>query len=183
MVDELVTNFSATVKFTIRAAREEDLPKLEWFGEYEKFRTLFARAYREQKRGKRLMLIAETNEYPIGRLFLQFEGNNPILADGMERAYLYSFHVMEMFRGLGIGTRLVLEAEKAVLQRGFRVMTLAVAQDNPRALQLYHRMGYKTFGDNNGSWEHPSKLGYLLPSHEPCWLLEKTLTPPSPHSS
>jgi len=177
MVEERVSQFSATMDFSIRPARESDLEKLEWFGEFEKFRTLFARSYREQNRGKRLMLIAETNDFPIGRLFLQFEGNNPILADGMERGYLYSFHVMEMFRGLGIGTRLITEGENALRIRDFRLVTLAVAQENERALQLYHRMGYQTFGDNNGSWESPSKIGYLLPSHEPCWLLKKELTP------
>ncbi len=177
MVEERVTQFTASLDFTIRPARKEDLYKLEWYGEYERLRSLFARSYREQLRGRRLMLIAETNAFPVGRVFLQFEGNNEILADGIERAYLYSFQVMEMFRGMGIGTRLVEEAEHIIKLRGFRVVTLAVAQDNLRALQLYHRMGYRRFGDNNGSWENPTRLGYLLPSHEPCWLLEKELAP------
>lgn len=177
MVEERVTQFTASLDFTIRPARQDDLDKLEWYGKHENLRSLFARSYREQKRGRRLMLIAETNDFPVGRVFLQFKGNNAIFADGSERAYLYSFHVMEMFRGIGLGTRLVAEAEQVVQLRGFRVVTLAVAQDNLRALQLYHRMGYRRFGDNKGSWENPTKLGYLLPSHEPCWLLEKELAP------
>ena len=37
---------------------EEDLPKLEWYGEYLHFRRVFRRAYDDQLAGRRLMLLA-----------------------------------------------------------------------------------------------------------------------------
>jgi hypothetical protein len=53
-----------------RLAEREDLPKLEWYGKYTHFRRVFERTYEEQLRGRRLMLLADVNGFPIGQLFI-----------------------------------------------------------------------------------------------------------------
>ena len=77
----------------LRPAEETDLPHLEWGGRYWKYRNLFERAYRDQLEGKRLLLLADLNGYPIGQIFMQFTAGHSRFADGEDRAYLYSLRV------------------------------------------------------------------------------------------
>ena len=54
-----------------RLATYSDLPKLEWYGQYTHFRALFRRTYQEQLQHRRLMLVADCNNFPIGHIFIQ----------------------------------------------------------------------------------------------------------------
>jgi ribosomal protein S18 acetylase RimI-like enzyme len=121
------------------------------------------------------MLLAVTNDFPVGRVFIQFRSSERKVADGCTRAYLYSLRVMEMFRGKGIGTRLLQEAESLILERGFRRATIAVAKDNFNARRLYERMGYAIFKDDPGKWSFLDHRGLVRHVTEPCWLLQKNL--------
>ena len=161
---------------TLRPAEKDDLPKLEWYGAYTHYRNLFRRAYRDQLKGRRLMLLADCNDFPIGCLFIQLVSSNRRIADGKGRAYLYSFRVMEMFRGRGIGTALISEAEQMLHDRGYHSATIAVAKTNTDALRLYERLGYQRFGQDPGRWSYTDHRGRLRQVEEPCWVLEKTLS-------
>ncbi|MEH7238552.1 GNAT family N-acetyltransferase [Bacillus sp. JJ1562] len=57
--------------------------------------------------------------------------------------YVDTICVDDRFRGYGIGTMLLKEAEKTALQKGYPKVSLNVAKDNPNAKKLYTRMGYK----------------------------------------
>lgn len=160
---------------TFRVAEKADLHKLEWHGQYAHFRALIRRAYREQLRGRRVMLLADLNGFPIGQIFIQLDSNNPRVADGWRRAYLYSFRVMEMFQGHGVGTRLLAEAEAVLIARGFGTVTLSVAKTNEGALRLYRRAGYRIFDQDPGHWHYVDHRGVRHDVHEPSWMLEKTL--------
>ncbi len=85
----------------IRVATQEDLPRLEWYGQYIHYRNLFRRAYRDQQLGTRLMLVADCNGFPIGYVFILFMddelGNNKLIS--------ILCRVMEMFHSQGIGKR------------------------------------------------------------------------------
>jgi ribosomal protein S18 acetylase RimI-like enzyme len=56
--------------------------------------------------------------------------------------YIDTLCVDDRFRGYGIGSILLKEAEKMALQKGYSRVSLNVAQDNPIARKLYQRMGY-----------------------------------------
>jgi ribosomal protein S18 acetylase RimI-like enzyme len=157
----------------LRLATEQDLPKLEWYGQYTHFRNLFRRAFREQQQGRRLMVLADCNDFPIGHIFILFKSHNPDIADGGRRAYLYSLRVMEMFRRQGLGTRLILEAEALAQDRRFECVTISVAKDNPGARGLYERLGYQVFAEDAGRWSYVDHRGQIRHVHEPCWMLEK----------
>lgn len=163
------------IAVTLRIASRHDLPKMEWFGQYAHFRNLFRRAFREQLQGRRVILLADYNSFPIGHVFVQFKSSNERTADGVDRAYFYSFRVMEMFRGQGIGTWLMQEAENMLLDRGMQFATIAVAKDNIRALRLYDRLGYRKFADDPGRWSYMNHNGEVINVNEPCWILEKNL--------
>ena len=163
------------VPIALRLATYSDLPKLEWYGQYTHFRALFRRTYQEQLQNRRLMLVADFNGFPIGHIFIQLSSSEQNISDGKRRAYLYSLRVMEMFQEQGIGSRLILEAEMLVAERGFTSVTIAAAKDNPRARRLYERLGYRVFGDDEGKWsyvDHENRVRYV---HEPCWVLEKRI--------
>src|SRR5579863_9970020 len=126
---------------SFRPAEPADLPKLEWHGEYSHFRRVFRNTFEEQRAGRRLMLLADVNGYPIGQIFIQLESADDWWQGG-KRAYLYSLRVMDVFRGQGIGTALIREAERLLSDRDYDSISIAVAKDNPRARQLYERLGY-----------------------------------------
>jgi len=166
---------SVQLPIVFRFATKTDLPKLEWYGQYAHFRNLFSRAFREQLKGRRLMLLADCNNFPVGHVFISLRSANRAIADGERRAYLYSLRVMEMFRGHGIGTRLILEAEAILRERGITWTTIAVAKDNPHARRLYERLGYSIFAEDTGQWSYIDHKGESRVVNEPCWILEKQI--------
>ena len=63
---------------TIRLLREEDLPALEWDGEYIRYRKVYQEVYRNSQRGISLPYVAETPEDGIiGQVFLTRKDPNP----------------------------------------------------------------------------------------------------------
>lgn len=79
------------VVIALRLARHDDLPKLEWFGEYRHFRTLYQRSFREQEAGRRLMLLADMRGFPVGQIFVSLRADS---ASVPAYAYFYAFRVM-----------------------------------------------------------------------------------------
>ena len=168
-------HISLTVELPIhiRIATSEDIPHLEWYGQYKHYRNLFRKGYLEQLQNKRLIIVADCNDFPIGYLFMQLQSNNPRIANGRSRVYFYSFRVMEMFQGKGIGTQLLTEAENMMMDRGFRSSTIAVAKENIAAQRLYERLGYRIFAEDPGKWSYTDHKGDIRRVEEPCWILEK----------
>jgi len=169
------TSMTLEIPITLRMVVRTDLSKLEWYGQYTHYRPLFRRAFRDQQAGRRFMLVAVTKDFPIGMVFIQLQSNERKVADGATRAYLYSLRVMEMFRGKGVGTQLIREAENTLLDRGFQWTTIAVAKDNHGARRLYERLRYRIFSDDPGQWNFVDHWGKARHINEPCWLLEKNL--------
>lgn len=172
-VFEHPTTVTIPIAVTLRLANAKDLPKLEWYGQYRHFRSMFQRTFREQEAGHRLMLLADMNNFPIGHIFIQLRTNTG--SSDRQQAYFYSFRVMEMFRRQGIGTLLLREAELLTLERHIHWVTIAAAKDNAGARRLYERLGYYVYGDDDGSWHYTDHRGRIHHVTEPCWLLEKHL--------
>jgi ribosomal protein S18 acetylase RimI-like enzyme len=169
------TRINLSIPIHFRVAGVEDLPKLEWYGQYTHYRNLFRKAYREQLLGKRVILVADSNHFPIGHIFIQFIDPDWNDIFGKRRAYLYSLRVMEMFRGYGIGTRLIQQAEEIMLDRDCDLAMIAVSKENHRARRLYERLNYRVFGDDAGNWSYLDHEGRTRYVHEPCWLLQKEI--------
>ena len=169
------TQFDIHLDVSIRQLREDDLPKLEWHGQFKHYRNLFRRSYEGQAKGFRFMLVAVVNEFPIGRLFIQYGQSRSRLSNGRNKGYLYSFNVMEVFRGKGIGTALIQRAEQVLYADNFKWATISVSKDNDGALRLYQRHGYQIFGDDESKWQYHDHRGRLQQVREFCWLLKKRL--------
>jgi len=157
----------------IRQASADDLPSLEWEGEYRRYRLVYQRAYADSLRGRRILLVAEVEGRVVGQIFLQVDS---AFAGGDGRAaYLYALRVRPENRNRGIGTELVREAESVLRQRGFSRVLISVAQDNDAARRLYERLGYEVFGDDPGNWSFFDDQGQPQEVHEPAFLLDKML--------
>jgi ribosomal protein S18 acetylase RimI-like enzyme len=163
------------LEVVFRRAESADLPRLEWYGEYAHFRRVFQKAFEDQKAGRRLMLLADVNGWPVGQVFMQLENFDDFYTDGVKRGYLYSLRVMDAFQRQGIGTALLREAEAILMERGYQSVSIAAAKDNPGARRLYERMGYRVFTEDAGRWHYVDHEGRTRQVVEPCWVLEKDL--------
>lgn len=162
----------------IRLASRKDLPALEWDGQFTHFRRLYAQAIHRAEEGEAVLWLAELATIGlIGQLFVQLESHRTELADGVTRAYIYSFRVRSDFRGDGIGTLLLQTAETDLGKRGYHNITLNVGRDNPSARRLYERFGYIVVANEPGRWSYLDHNGHRRQVHEPSWRMEKELMP------
>lgn len=163
-------------RVVIRQALAKDLPGLEWDGEFKHFRRVYADAYRRSQQGLSLMWVAVLEPVGIvGQVFIQLVCDRVELADGRQRAYLYSFRVRPPYRSAGLGGRIMDVVEDDLRRRNFQYITLNVAKDNPRAEQLYARRGYRKVAHEPGCWSYPDDRGIWRTVEEPAWRMEKCL--------
>lgn len=164
-------------RLQIRTAKEEDLPALEWDGEYRHFHRLYSEIFESTRKGRAIMWIAEMEPVGlVGQLFVQLISGRPELADGAYRGYIYGFRVKLAYRSQGIGTQMMEVAENDLLKRGFRWVTLNVGHDNPEARRLYERLGYRVVAEEPGQWSYQDEYGQRHEVHEPAWRMEKRLS-------
>ncbi len=163
-------------KVIIRHMHQDDLPELEWDGEFSHFRRVYADAYRRYVRGGLVMWVAELPEKGIiGQVFIQLNSNRKELADGKRKAYLYSFRIKPEYRSAGLGTRILEVVEDDLKNKGYNSVTLNVAKDNIGAQRLYERQGYKITAHEPGVWSYPDEKGQWQLVNEPAWRMEKKL--------
>ena len=99
-------------------------------------------AAERQSRGRVVFLVAELSGTLVGSAELT-DGHPPEVKN---------LWVDRSAQGRGVGTALILAAERLVEERhddespGVRELVLGVAQDNPRAAALYERLGYVRTG-------------------------------------
>lgn len=159
----------------IREAEPADLPDLEWDGQYRHYRRLFARAMEEAQQGRRILLLAEVGERLAGQIFVQLNTRAAFASQGVRSAYLYAFRVKRPFRGRGIGSQLLQEAEQRLRQMGYGRVVISVARDNRAARRLYERHDYRIFAEDGGEWSYIDHQGVVRHVSEPAHVMEKWL--------
>lgn len=157
----------------IRHLREEDLPALEWSGEFSHFRRLYAEGFRKVQRDLTVMWVADMpGKGIIGQVFIQLVCDRPELADGVNKAYLYSFRIQPAYRNMGLGTLILSKIEQDLLERGYSYLTLNVAKENLKAQRLYERHGFQIVAHEPGIWSYPDENGVWQQVNEPSWRME-----------
>jgi ribosomal protein S18 acetylase RimI-like enzyme len=170
----MVENVSWLEQVLIRPIRQTDLPAMEWDGEYTHFRRVYADAFERTRSGRTLIWLAELEGRLIGQVFVQLMNDHPD-HDQLMRAYVYSFRVRAPYRRSGLGTMMMDFVEKDLAARGYNLVTLNVAQDNPDARRLYERLGYQVVGPDPGRGSYPDEKGYWRTIVEPAWRMEKKI--------
>ena len=126
--------------------RAEDLGHLDWSGSKAHLRSV----------AKQLERMADGEaEYLVAR----GPDGTPVAKAGIDygvarwRGVIWQVVVRDELQGLGLGTRLLEEAEARIRARGCRLAVLSVEVDNPRAQALYERLGYRGVGTRETGWE------------------------------
>ncbi|MDY6866296.1 MAG: GNAT family N-acetyltransferase [Chloroflexota bacterium] len=160
----------------IRQVEEADLKLLEWGQEYKKYRRMYSSLFRSTQKGKSLMWVVEIPQGEIiGQAFVMLKSSERDAADGESRAYVFAFRVKQPWRNKGIGAYLMHFIEDDLDRRGFKFVTLNVAKDNPKALRLYRRLGYRIIGSRPGIWSYTDNEGRVQYVEEPAWRMMKRL--------
>jgi ribosomal protein S18 acetylase RimI-like enzyme len=169
----------AAASLLIRQARRDDLPAMEWEGEYTHFRRLYQEAFESARIGHALLWVVEQpGGGLVAQAFVQLVSSRKELADGVHRAYVYGLRVRREHRRNGIGTRLMQAVEADLYRRGFRLVCLNVSRDNGEAKRLYERLGYRIVAVEEGRWSYIDDRGVRQYMHEPAWRMEKRLSAP-----
>ena len=120
----------------IRRCARRDLDALVWSPELVADRPVISWAYTCAAAGVMIMLVADDGGPLVGQVWID-------LARKPSVAVLWALRVRDGWRGRGIGRALVAAAERAAASAGAWEAELAVAADNPRARELYERLGYR----------------------------------------
>ncbi len=118
-------------RVVIRPVTAADLPLLEWEEEIFALSPGFSGAFERQLAGLSVLWIAVLDCWAAGQVFIQYDSDRKELADGVERAYLYSLRVRPELRGRAWSTRIHQVVEEDLLQRTYRYITLNVAKEKP----------------------------------------------------
>lgn len=130
---------------TFRDLEPADLPDLDWSGG-DAHLTHVAGALGRAYAGEVVLLVGSL---PNGRL-VALGGLD--LAKAPTVGWLWMISVHETLQSLGIGTGLIAALEQRAREDGRTIARLSVEHDNPRALRLYRRLGYREVGSQVESW-------------------------------
>jgi ribosomal protein S18 acetylase RimI-like enzyme len=164
------TCFPLELELKIRHCARQDLPQLEWFGLYTEHRQLIEEAFQRQQAGEVIMLLADLDGFPVGQAWLDLTARSADLV-----GVIWALRVFPLLRNHGIGSRLMIAAERLLFEKGYRWSELTVDQQEPRARRLYERLGYRSLGSTEGllSYTTPEKKSVAL--NLQLWILRKPL--------
>ncbi len=153
---------------TIREGRAGDVEAMAWArseGQREEWRRQLARG----QAGEVDFLVLEMDGRVVGKAVLDWTHNS----DGTPWLWLGS--VDPDFRGRGLGSLGLAEAERRARTRGLAVMEMCVDDDNPRARDLYLRSGYSVVGPYLDEHDEMLPDGTTCHVASPGVLLRKSL--------
>lgn len=167
---------SSGEKIHLRLLEEADLPALEWEGRFSHFRKLYQQHYKNYLIGSTLIWVAVNQaEKVIGQVFLLLYAKDKEIADGKNRAYLFSFRIRDEWRGQGIGSFMMQFVEDFLRQKGYSWLRLNVGRDNIAAIEIYRHRGYRIMGPDSGTWRYEDDNNKWQTVSEPAWRMIKEL--------
>ncbi|WP_274365663.1 GNAT family N-acetyltransferase [Paenibacillus thermotolerans] len=89
--------------------------------------------------------VAEYKNMLIGELHLIWISEDKDEANGINRAYLFSYRVHPDYQGKGIGSRLMKKVLHRILEKGFNEVTIGVEQAEKQLVQMYNAWGFCNF--------------------------------------
>jgi GNAT superfamily N-acetyltransferase len=159
-------------RIVVRACRENDLPKLEWFGAFAHHRQIIHEAFVLQRAGKVVMLVADDAGFPVGQAWLDFRRR-----ERWDAPKVWAVRVMPALQGRGIGAKLMSGLENVAWQRGHNRLMLGVEKANASACQFYERLGWRLMGDRREEYRYLTPAGISQTVSVDQWVFFKTLPP------
>lgn len=75
-------------------------------------------------------------------------------------AYIGGFGVSAKFQNQGLGSKILTETIETLREEGFKRIELIVESDNPRAIRLYEKLGFKIEGTHKGYFKRSGQDTY-----------------------
>ena len=92
------------------------------------------------------MFVAEIEEEVVGFINIRFEHESQTyLSSLVDYAYISDLVVLPAYRGRGIGTMLLQQAEDFARQQGATVLKIQVLAKNQLAADVYQRVGFRPY--------------------------------------
>lgn len=162
----MLDQFPIHPNIIIRHAQQNDLRRLEWFGLLTPFRDHIERAYHRAQQGDMIFLVADLNSFPVGQVWVEIQADSGLMV---------ALRVLEPLQNMGIGTRLIHTAERALIEHGLRTAEIHVTLNNPGAKRLYERLGYNVVKDKISRWSYTPPDGEPQQVEDHVWVLRKAL--------
>lgn len=174
---EVVASPAWLEQVNLRHAHAEDLPALEWEGEYAHFRRMYREVFERARRGHALMWLADLpGAGLLGQAFVQLFLDGPAgWRAGRRHAYVHGFRVRSELRGHGLGSHLMDCVEQDLINRNLEIVTLNVVETNHGARRFYERRGYRVVAEDPGQWSYVDHHGITRHVNEPGWRMAKRL--------
>ena len=165
-----------TEEVNIRLLREEDLPALEWDGEYKRYRRIYREIFHNFQKGISFPLVAETaRDGVIGQVFLTRKEPNLKFSAFHRYFFLSSFRVKPQFRKMGVGSRMLELCERHVKQHHLRDIFLNCDVSNHRARWFYLDHGFQVIRIDESDWSFVDDEGFVVTEHQHAYLMKKTI--------
>jgi ribosomal protein S18 acetylase RimI-like enzyme len=165
---EVVAMPEVVVPLTIRDLTAKDLPLCPWLAS-PPYLASVAKGLQLARRGEAdYLAICPPSGLPValgGVIYSKTPGTG----------WLQHLEVHAALQSCGVGTLLVQAAEQRIRARGLPRAGLKVEERNPRARELYERLGYFAYGREPTSWDTQSPDGSLRRYETVCTLMRKEL--------
>lgn len=174
MDPETIAETRAAIKYNGVASlelddlRESDLPNITWSGGPMHPRAVAQELKRAKAGEVEYLAIRSPGGIPICIGAIDYEKH-----DGA--GYINQLATVSDLQGLGLGGRLLVEAEKRIRQHGMHKATLGVEVQNVRAKALYERHGYEVYDREKQSWDEGDENGNPILYHADVILMHKSL--------
>jgi ribosomal protein S18 acetylase RimI-like enzyme len=124
----------------------DDLDRLEWSGSPAHIRHVRQALERAAGGEVEYLVVRAPDGSPVAK-----SGIDYAVHPGIGTIWQLATH--PQLQSLGLGTRLIAEAERRIIRRGLLWAVLAVEDTNPRARALYERLGYRYWRRQAESWQ------------------------------
>ncbi len=131
---------------TVRDLTERDLPGLAWSGDAHHLENVALQLRRAEAGTVDYLAVCPPSDVPIAKGGIDYRQ-----APGLGTIWQLAVH--PALRSLGIGTMLIEAAQHRIAARGLTQARLSVEHDNPRARELYDRLGFVAVEERAESWE------------------------------
>jgi GNAT superfamily N-acetyltransferase len=156
------------LNYECRLGTDEDIPRLEWNGEFSEHRAIIAQAFAAQAAGSGLVMVATVKTFPVAQLWVRF-------ADQGRPPRFWAFRVMPSYQGHGIGAALLTFAEAELAKRNFEACEIGVDRDNLRVKLLYQKWGYRVAYAQVEDYRYVTPAGEMRKGRADQWIMLKQL--------
>ena len=141
-------SFESALDPEIRPLEHSEIPLLDAHLDPNRLAGRHHERFAQQQYGHLTYRIAWLDDIPVGHTMVRWTGaTDTFIAERITACvHIEDFFVMPQYRSHGIGTQILVHAERIAAERGFTRIGLAVGIDNTRARALYERNGYTDSG-------------------------------------